>query len=104
MATLDQYHLATAPRPEPYRSLGSSGAEAPLNAVFSQAGAGFAQCDTHGRFFFVNDGYCALVGRSRDELLQRTEAVALADRVVTLSRPPARIVGDRENARARAPE
>jgi PAS domain S-box-containing protein len=40
-----------------------------LSAVFQQAGAGIAQTDLSGRFRMVNDRYCEIVGRSRDELL-----------------------------------
>jgi PAS domain S-box-containing protein len=41
-----------------------------VEAVFAQAAAGMAQCDLTGRFVRVNDQYCAILGRRRDELLQ----------------------------------
>ena len=44
--------------------------EARLNALVNQAAAGIAQVDPAGRFVFVNDRYCALVGRPREELLR----------------------------------
>jgi PAS domain S-box-containing protein len=40
-----------------------------LDAVFEQAGVGLAQVETTGRYAFVNDRYCQMVGRSRDEFL-----------------------------------
>ncbi|TPG41854.1 PAS domain S-box protein [Roseomonas nepalensis] len=43
--------------------------EARLRALMDQSSAGIAQTTLQGRFIFVNDQYCALVGRSRDELL-----------------------------------
>jgi PAS domain S-box-containing protein len=43
--------------------------EARLRAVFDQAAAGLARTDLMGRFVEVNDRYCAIVGRSREELL-----------------------------------
>ncbi len=43
-----------------------------LAATFSQAAAGFAESDIEGRFFAVNDSYCEIVGRSREELLSLT--------------------------------
>jgi PAS domain S-box-containing protein len=38
--------------------------------LFSQISAGMAQTDLTGRFVHANDQYCAIVGRSREELLQ----------------------------------
>ena len=43
--------------------------EARLKAVFAQAGAGLALSDLEGRFTEVNETYCTIVGRSRDEVL-----------------------------------
>jgi PAS domain S-box-containing protein len=43
--------------------------EARLSALFAQAAAGIAQADMEGRFTLVNDRYCELVGRRREELL-----------------------------------
>ncbi|MGI4847223.1 MAG: PAS domain-containing protein [Janthinobacterium lividum] len=40
-----------------------------LSAIFSQASAGIAQVDLHGKFTSVNDHYCEMVGRSRQELM-----------------------------------
>jgi PAS domain S-box-containing protein len=45
------------------------GSESRLRAVFDQAAAGFARTDLTGRFTEVNDRYCTIVGRSREELL-----------------------------------
>lgn len=44
--------------------------ETRLRAVFDQAAAGFARTDLTGRFLEVNDRYCEIVGRSREELLE----------------------------------
>jgi len=41
-----------------------------LSAVFQQAGTGIAQTDLSGRFIMVNDRYCEIVGRSREDLLE----------------------------------
>jgi PAS domain S-box-containing protein len=43
--------------------------EARLSAFFDQAAAGMAETDATGRFLRVNDRYCTITGRSRDELL-----------------------------------
>jgi PAS domain S-box-containing protein len=40
-----------------------------LAAAFSQAAAGFAEGDLDGKFFAVNDSYCEIVGRTREDLL-----------------------------------
>jgi PAS domain S-box-containing protein len=45
--------------------------EARLHALVDQAWAGIAQVDLNGRFTEVNDRYCDMVGRSREELLGR---------------------------------
>ena len=45
--------------------------EARLRAFIEQAYAGVAELDTEGRFSFVNDRLCQMLGRTRDELLQR---------------------------------
>jgi PAS domain S-box-containing protein len=43
--------------------------EGRLRAVFDQAAAGIARTDLSGRFTEVNDRYCTIVGRTREELL-----------------------------------
>jgi PAS domain S-box-containing protein len=43
--------------------------EAHLSAMFNQAAAGISETDLTGRFLRVNDRYCEIVGRTRDELL-----------------------------------
>ena len=43
--------------------------EGQLSAFIDQATAGFAQVDLAGRFTLVNDRFCAIAGRPRDELL-----------------------------------
>ncbi len=43
--------------------------EAQLSALIGQTTAGFAQVDTSGVFTLVNDRFCEIVGRSRDELM-----------------------------------
>ena len=40
-----------------------------LSAFFAQSAAGMSEVDSSGRFVRVNDRYCAIVGRSREELL-----------------------------------
>jgi PAS domain S-box-containing protein len=46
--------------------------EGQLSAFIDQATAGFAQVDLSGRFTLVNDRFCEIAGRSRDELLALT--------------------------------
>ena len=41
-----------------------------MEAVVAQAAAGIANLDAQGRFTFVNDRYCEMLGRPRDELLR----------------------------------
>lgn len=45
---------------------------AQLDAFISQSKAGFAQVDLVGRFTLVNDQFCRIVGRSREDLLRVT--------------------------------
>lgn len=40
-----------------------------LDAIFSSSNTGIAETDMEGRFLMVNDRYCQIVGRSREELL-----------------------------------
>jgi PAS domain S-box-containing protein len=40
-------------------------------AIFNQVAVGIAECEMDGRFLLVNDGYCAIVGLSREQLLTR---------------------------------
>jgi PAS domain S-box-containing protein len=54
-------------RVEAEKTLRRSRAE--LSAIFEQATVGIAETDLAGRFVRVNDRYCAIVGRSREELL-----------------------------------
>ncbi|MBD8573295.1 PAS domain S-box protein [Pseudomonas syringae] len=42
---------------------------AQLSAMFDQAGAGIAVCDPSGALVRVNDQYCEIIGRRREELL-----------------------------------
>jgi PAS domain S-box-containing protein len=45
--------------------------EAHLRSLFDQTGAGFCEVDPTGRIIRVNDRFCAIAGRSREELLAR---------------------------------
>jgi PAS domain S-box-containing protein len=40
-----------------------------FRAIFNQVAVGIAECEIDGRFLLVNDGYCAIVGLSREQLL-----------------------------------
>jgi PAS domain S-box-containing protein len=40
-----------------------------LDEIFERAALGIAQLDTSGRYLLVNDQYCRMLGRSREELL-----------------------------------
>ena len=44
--------------------------EAHLAGIFAQTSAGLAEMDLDGRFTAVNDRYCAIVGRGREDLLR----------------------------------
>lgn len=44
--------------------------ESRLSGVFNQAGAGIAQRDLSGRLILVNDRFCEIAGRTREQLLQ----------------------------------
>ena len=46
--------------------------ERQLSALIDQTSAGLAQVDLDGRFTLLNDRFCQLVGRSRDELMAVT--------------------------------
>jgi len=46
--------------------------EEQLAAFINQTTAGFGQVDPTGRFTLVNDRFCEITGRSRDELMQLT--------------------------------
>jgi PAS domain S-box-containing protein len=40
-----------------------------LEQILERAGVGVAQLDTSGRYLLVNESYCAMIGRTRTELL-----------------------------------
>jgi PAS domain S-box-containing protein len=42
-----------------------------IHRLFDRAGVGIAQLDTSGRHLLVNDRYCGLIGRAREEILGR---------------------------------
>ena len=46
--------------------------EAHLTSLFQQNGAGFAELAEDGRFLSVNDQFCLMAGRTRDDLLTMT--------------------------------
>lgn len=47
--------------------------EARFRAIFEQTTGGIAQTDLTGRFVLVNDRFCEIVGRSREELMNLRE-------------------------------
>lgn len=62
--------------------------EVRLTAIFQQAGAGIVQADAQGRYLLVNDAYCEITGRSREELLQLTMRDTTYPDDVAASTPP----------------
>ena len=51
-----------------------------LSAIVNQATAGIVQTDSEGRFTFVNDRFCEIVGRRREELFTlRLDAILTPD-------------------------
>ena len=51
-----------------------------LSAIFSQAAAGLVEKDLDGRFLRMNDRYCEIVGRTREELIgMRTQDITHPD-------------------------
>jgi PAS domain S-box-containing protein len=53
-----------------------------FSAIFRQAIVGITQIDLSGRFLMVNDRFCEIVGRSREEVLQlSTQDITHADDV-----------------------
>jgi PAS domain S-box-containing protein len=57
---------------DPRPGWAASEQEAELAAIFAQTAAGLAQVDLSGRFILVNDRFCEMVGRPREELLTIT--------------------------------
>ncbi len=54
--------------------------EEQLSAIFSQAAAGLVEKDLDGRFLRMNDRYCEIVGRTREELIgMRTQDITHPD-------------------------
>ncbi|MGI4945821.1 MAG: response regulator [Janthinobacterium lividum] len=47
---------------------GLRASEAHLSGIFAQTGAALAEAELDGRIFAVNDHYCTLVGRTREQL------------------------------------
>lgn len=71
-------HIDITNRKEAEEALRAS--EQQFRAVFNQTTGGIAQTDLTGRFTLVNDRYCAIVGRSREELLTlRMQDITHAD-------------------------
>jgi len=62
--------------------------EARLTAIFEQAGAGIVQTDREGHYLMVNDAYCEITGRSREELLNLKTSDTTHPEDVEPSRPP----------------
>jgi PAS domain S-box-containing protein len=60
--------------------------EEQLSAILNQATAGIVRTDSQGRFSFVNDRFCEIVGRRRDDLF----SLHLADIVAPDGAPPVR--------------
>ena len=48
----------------------ADGGDGRFEALFHQVAVGIAQLDLTGRFLLVNDRYCAIVGRAREELME----------------------------------
>jgi PAS domain S-box-containing protein len=64
------YGGRATPGPSGTADVALSRSKEQVEALFAQAAAGMAQVDLTGHFVRVNDQYCAILGRGRDELLQ----------------------------------
>lgn len=60
--------LAALARDDAYRALEQMGKR--FQATFEQAAVGMAHVGIDGRFLLVNDRFCEVIGRSRDDLLK----------------------------------
>jgi PAS domain S-box-containing protein len=60
------------PTADPHSDWAVAEQQAEFAAIFAQTAAGLAQVDLTGRFSLVNDRFCEMVGRSRQELLATT--------------------------------
>lgn len=56
----------------------------PLDDILERADVGVAQLETSGRYLLVNDRYCRMIGRSRQDLLEtRLQDITYADDLST---------------------
>ena len=72
---------------DPARAVDPAAIDRSLGLAFDAAGVGMALTDLDGRFLRVNDGFCDLLGYSRDTL---TAGMALSDITHPDDPPPAR--------------
>lgn len=69
-----------------------------LSAIVNQASIGISVVDSNGQFTFVNNWFCQLLGRTRDELLKSTFVdITHADDELAIQTMFTRAIGDGES-------